>query len=96
MTAYRTTCRFPRGHIMDGWHDSICVSCYATLASVRNEADLARHEQPHLCDTVLLNCASQSAECAVRALVAGVGVTFHHSPPSSGGVLLQGPGHRTF
>ena len=53
-------CRFPHRHNRDGSHDSICISCYATVASVRDEADLAEHEQGHLCDMVFLNYATQS------------------------------------
>jgi len=39
--ASQPNCRFPHRHNRDGSHDSICISCYATVASVRNEADLA-------------------------------------------------------
>jgi hypothetical protein len=54
------TCRFPHRHNRDGSHDSICILCYATIASVRNEADLAQHEQEHICDLIFLDYASQS------------------------------------
>ena len=54
------TCRFPHRHNRDGSHDSICILCYATIASVRNEADLAQHERDHICDMVFLDFASRS------------------------------------
>jgi len=33
----------------DGSYDSICTRCYATVASVRNEAELIMHEGNHTC-----------------------------------------------
>ena len=51
--------RFPHRHNSDGSHDSICITCYATVASAHNEGDLAQHEQDHVCDLVLLGYASQ-------------------------------------
>ena len=37
MMAFQPTRRFPHRHNKDGSYDSICISCYATIASVRNE-----------------------------------------------------------
>lgn len=54
------TRRFPHRHNRDGSHDSICISCYSTVASVQDEADLAQHEQDHVCDMVFLDYASRS------------------------------------
>jgi len=51
---------FPHRHNTDGSHDSICISCYATVASVQNEADLARYEEDHVCDIVFPDYLSQS------------------------------------
>ena len=53
--ASQLTCRFPRRHNGDDSHESICISCFATVASVRNEAELAHHEQ----EMTLLNHVSQ-------------------------------------
>jgi hypothetical protein len=33
----------------DGSYDSICTACYATVASVRDEAELTSHEHSHEC-----------------------------------------------
>lgn len=55
----RTTSRFPHRHNKDDSYDSICISCYATVASVQNEADLAQFEQDHVCEMIFLNTASQ-------------------------------------
>ena len=60
MMVSQSTSRFPHRHNRDGSHDSICILCYATVASVQNEADLAQHEQDHICDLVFLDYASQS------------------------------------
>jgi hypothetical protein len=61
--ASQLTCRFPHRHNRNGSHDSICISCYATVASVQNEADLAQHEQKHVCDRSLLITLVNPAEC---------------------------------
>jgi hypothetical protein len=58
--ASQLTCRFPRRHNGDGSHDSICISCFATVASVRNVTELAQHEQDHACEMTLLNHIGQS------------------------------------
>jgi hypothetical protein len=34
----------------DGSYDSICTACFATVASVHDEAELTRHEQSHVCN----------------------------------------------
>ena len=54
------THRFPHRHNSDGSHDSICVNCYATVASVDNEGDLAQREQDHVCDLILLGHVSRA------------------------------------
>ena len=72
--------RFTHRHNKDGSHDSICISCYATVASVRNEADLTEHEQDHVCDMVSVNYASQSCRGPRERLFGGKGATFHNSP----------------
>lgn len=56
---FQPTRRFPHRHNKDGSYDSICISCYATIASVRNEAELAKLEQDHVCEMVFLNPISQ-------------------------------------
>ena len=37
-----------------GQHDSICRTCFQTVASARLESDLALQEQKHVCDSVYL------------------------------------------
>jgi hypothetical protein len=34
----------------DGSYDSICTSCFATVASVIDEAELTQHEHGHICN----------------------------------------------
>jgi hypothetical protein len=43
---------FPHRQNSDGSHDSICSVCFATVAKVRNESELAEHESAHDCDPV--------------------------------------------
>ena len=38
----------------DGTSDSICFRCIATVASVRDERELLRYEQQHICDAALV------------------------------------------
>jgi hypothetical protein len=44
--------RFPHRHNSDGSYDSICAECYATVAKVQSEGDLAEHESAHVCQPV--------------------------------------------
>jgi hypothetical protein len=41
---------FPHRHNIDGTHDSICTSCFVTVATVVNETELSGHESAHVCD----------------------------------------------
>jgi hypothetical protein len=41
---------FPHRQNRDGSFDSICRRCLLTVANTRNEADLARYEQYHVCN----------------------------------------------
>ncbi len=66
MIASQLTCHFPHRHNKDGSHDSICILCFATIASVQNEADLAQHEQNHICDMVFLDYTSQTCRVPSR------------------------------
>jgi hypothetical protein len=40
---------FSHRHNRDGSHDSICVKCFATIATERIEEMLAESEQKHVC-----------------------------------------------
>ncbi len=40
---------FPHRHNRDGSYDSICVKCFATIATERIEEMLAQSEQKHMC-----------------------------------------------
>jgi len=41
---------FPHRRNADGSHDSICTMCLATVATVKSEGELARHESAHVCE----------------------------------------------
>ena len=45
---------FPHRANEDGTFDSICPSCYVTVAHQRREADLEAFERRHICDEWLL------------------------------------------
>jgi hypothetical protein len=47
--------RYPHRLNRDGSCESICTVCLATIASVANEADLAHHEDEHVCSQARLN-----------------------------------------
>jgi hypothetical protein len=55
--------RIPFAHSVNknGTHDSICLGCFSTLATVRNEFEFARHEINHVCDPVRLHQLGQNA-----------------------------------
>jgi hypothetical protein len=42
--------RFAHRPNKDGSFDSICLTCFATVASKRNEVELARQERVHVCN----------------------------------------------
>ena len=47
----------------DGSVDSMCNVCFATLASVRDEADLAQYERTHVCNPFWSHLAGESLRC---------------------------------
>ncbi len=49
---------FPHRHNIDGTYDSICTTCFATVATQRVEEDLALPEQIHVCDPFVLETRS--------------------------------------
>jgi hypothetical protein len=51
---------FPHRQNDDGSFDSICSTCFATVASAEKECELAANESMHTCDPVRLYQASQS------------------------------------
>ena len=46
--------KFAHRSNLDGTTDSICFRCIATVATVYDEGELLRYEQPHICDPVLV------------------------------------------
>jgi hypothetical protein len=42
-------CQWPRRLNPDGTYDSICPTCFQTVARCKNEAELARAENLHVC-----------------------------------------------
>jgi hypothetical protein len=53
------TTNFPHRHNSDGSYDSICKTCYATVASAQNEEALSSPELVHVCDSFALYRANQ-------------------------------------
>jgi len=49
---------FPHRRNRDGSFDAICLKCLLTIANVRNEADLAKHEKGHVCNPFGLSLRS--------------------------------------
>jgi hypothetical protein len=60
------TCRFHDRSKADGSVDSICIACYATVASGRKETELASYDKIHVCDPVSLYYASQVSPVPVN------------------------------
>jgi hypothetical protein len=57
---------------------------------------ISRNKSNILCAIRFFSIAPAVLPSAMRTLIGGDGVTFHHSPPSPSGVLSHKPGHRTF
>jgi len=51
--------QFPHRHNNDGTFDSICDTCYSTIARVKVEDELLPFERRHVCDPVNLYWATQ-------------------------------------
>lgn len=68
---YQANPRYAHRHHRNGIIDSICSECLLTIASARDEVDLARHERSHLCDPVHLY--QLSADPSRRSLSSGQG-----------------------
>ncbi len=45
---------FPRRLNRDGSFDSICLKCFATVATTATEAELKAHDKTHTCDHAML------------------------------------------
>jgi hypothetical protein len=63
------TCRFPHPIRADGSVESICIACYATVASGQNETGLAPHEKSPVSDAVSIYYASQVGPVPVNHLL---------------------------
>ena len=48
------TVSFPHRRNASGFFDSICTRCHITVASARNEEDLALYEHDHVCNPIRL------------------------------------------
>jgi hypothetical protein len=45
---------YPHRHNKNGTYDSICLKCFATVATTLTEPELAFHDRRHICDPLLL------------------------------------------
>jgi hypothetical protein len=46
--------KFPHRLNRDGSYDSICLKCFATIASTRTEIELTSHDKTHICNHAML------------------------------------------
>jgi hypothetical protein len=46
---------FPHRRNRDGSFDSICLKCLLTVANEKNEADLGKHDEIHVCNPSVLS-----------------------------------------
>jgi hypothetical protein len=70
------TSNFPHRHNSDGTVDSICVKCFSTIATDRDETALREFEQHHVCDPNRLS--EETLACAGLASIHQMGrvITF--------------------
>ncbi len=45
---------FPHRLNWDGSYDSICLKCFATVATTRTESELTAHDKNHACNHAML------------------------------------------
>jgi hypothetical protein len=45
---------YPHRHNENGTYDSICLKCFATVATTLTEPELAFYDRRHICDPILL------------------------------------------
>jgi hypothetical protein len=45
---------YPHRHNKNGTYDSICLKCFATVATAQTEPELAFYNRRHICDPLLL------------------------------------------
>jgi hypothetical protein len=45
---------YPHRHNFNGTYDSICLICFATVATTKTEPELAVYDRRHICDDLLL------------------------------------------
>ena len=55
----RTVSTFPHRQNQHGEYESICRSCFATIATAESEAELIDHERAHICDFLWASKTSQ-------------------------------------
>jgi hypothetical protein len=56
---------YPHRRNRDGSFDSICPTCYATVARSKPEAELAEIDEAHICDSAYL--AERGSFCTAEA-----------------------------
>jgi hypothetical protein len=50
MGPHKPDFKFPHRHNKDGSYDSICPTCFHTIATVKYEFELSAHELKHVCE----------------------------------------------
>jgi len=46
---------YPHRRNGNGTHDSICLICFATVATTKTEPELAIYDHKHICDALILS-----------------------------------------
>jgi hypothetical protein len=54
------TIDFPHRQNLDGEYESICRTCFATVAKAQNETELGAYERAHICDSLWTYRSGQS------------------------------------
>jgi hypothetical protein len=55
----QTTPRFPHRRNNDGSYDSICTECFVTIATAKDESQLAGAEGTHVCNPLWFHVPSK-------------------------------------
>jgi hypothetical protein len=63
---YRSAPFFPHRRNPDGTFNSICLTCFATIASYKTEEELKELDESHVCETTVLSQRGSQAAADLK------------------------------
>jgi hypothetical protein len=59
---------YPHRRNKDGSYDSICLTCFVTVAWGKSEAELMQFDKMHVCEYTTLSQRTFDRKCSVRKI----------------------------